>query len=356
MVMRWFLLFTPLAFSLKAFSVDPSIVFLASTMAIIPLAKLMEEATSVLAKSMGPTYGGLLNATMGNAPELIIGLFALQNGLIDMLKASIAGSIIGTLLFGVGATMIAGGLKQRVATFDNSMIAMNLALLSVTAFGLLVPAVFNFSTVIDQEISVHISILMLFIYLASIVYTLQDKSLPLTTGSVEQALNQQHKHPIEPMEAPPHWSNRTALILLMGVTVAISFMSDLLTSSIQPAADAMHLTPSFAGVFLLSMVGNIPQYINSVSFASKQQLTLALSVNLSSTTQLALLVAPVLVLMGQAMGLDMNLRFNQFELMGILLAVLISRHLLGDQRSTWLEGFMLIMVYFMLGIGFYYLP
>lgn len=362
--MNWLLLCMPLAFALDHFGVGPIPVFLASTLAILPLAKLMEEATSILSKILGHTIGGLLNATMSNAPELIIGISALHNGLIDMLKASIAGAMIGTLLLGLGLSIFSGNVGKSPRRFDAPMVGMNMGLLTVTSFSLLIPALFNISTTADYEISIHICVLMLILYIASIYYTLNQQNPPIDLIGVENAISEQedlaqtHKGSEATPPAPqgPEWGRNKAIAVLLTVTVALAVTSDLLTDSLQPAADIMHLTPFFAGMFLLSMVGNIPQFINSVSFARKDQLTLALSVNLSSVTQLALLVAPILVLTGGMLGKPMDLVFNQFELVAIFISVVVARYLLADQRTTWLEGFMLIIMYLMLAVGFYYLP
>jgi Ca2+:H+ antiporter len=362
--MNWLLLFMPIAFALDHFHAGPIPVFLASTLAIVPLSKLMEEATSVLSKILGHTIGGLLNATMSNAPELIIGISALRNGLIDMLKASIAGAIIGTLLFGLGLSIFTGNMGRSPRTFDAPMVAMNMGLLTVTSFSLLIPAIFNFSTTADHEISVHICLLMLLLYVASIYYTLNHQNPPIDRAGMAKAICRQANH-AEKSAAPEAkhtkeegslWGKNKAIGILLSVTVALALTSDLLTDSLQPAAEMLHLTPFFAGMFLLSMVGNIPQFINSVSFARKDQLTLALSVNLSSVTQLALLVAPILVLTGGLIGMKMDLVFNHFELIAIFVSVVVARYLLQDQQTSWLEGFMLIIMYLMLAVGFYYLP
>lgn len=360
--MNWLLLFMPTAFALDHFHAGPIAVFLASTLAILPLSKLMEEATTALSKILGPTIGGLLNATMSNAPELIIGISALHNGLIEMLKASIAGAIIGTLLLGLGLTIFTGNMGKSPRTFDAPMVGMNMGLLTVTSFSLLIPAIFNMSTEADYEISIHICLLMLILYVASIYYTLNQKNPPIDPAGIEKAMGQQAFAPASTdgaapaEEHGPSWGRNKAIGVLLSVTVALALTSDLLTDSLQPAADMLHLTPFFAGMFLLSMVGNIPQFINSVSFARKNQLTLALSVNLSSVTQLALLVAPILVLSGGLFGMSMDLVFNRFELIAIFISVIVARYLLSDQRTTWLEGFMLIIMYLMLAVGFYYLP
>lgn len=347
----------PVAFALDGLGANPLWVFAASAVAIVPLALLMEKATEALAHYLGPTWGGLLSATMGNAPELIIGISALRNGLIDMLKGSIAGSILGTLLFGLGVTMIAGGLKKPFQTFDSDMVALNSSLLMLASFGLVIPAVFHFSHAVNQEISLEISALLLMVYVASLVFTmLTTRHSPLVKMGIEEELEARGEDPPELEASLPDWGRNRALLILAAVATALAFVSDLLTGSIQPAAASLGLTPVFAGVFLLAMVGNIPQYMNSVSFAAKSRMTLALSINLGSTTQLVLLVAPLLVIAGTLMGQPMNLLFSKFELVGIILSVFIARNLIADHSSTWLEGLMLVTVYLMLGVGFYYSP
>lgn len=362
--MNWLLLFMPIAFTLNHFDAGPIPVFLASTLAIVPLSKLMEEATTVISKILGPNIGGLLNATMSNAPELIIGISALRNGLIEMLKASIAGAIIGTLLFGLGLSIFTGNFRKTPRSFDGPMVSLNMGLLTVSSLSLLIPAFFNISTTADHEISVHICLLMLILYAASIFFTLTQHNPPIAETGVKKEVSHdsgQRTESSAPKVAPSEepkvsWSRNQAIAVLLSVTAALALTSDLLTDSLQPAANMLHLTPIFAGMFLLSMVGNIPQFINSVSFARKDQLTLALSVNLSSVTQLSLLVAPLLVLSGNLLGMPMNLVFNHFELIAIFISVVVARYILADERTSWLEGFMLISMYLMLAVGFYYLP
>jgi Ca2+:H+ antiporter len=222
-----------------------------------------------------------------------------------------------------------------------------------------VPAVFHFSNQVNQEISLEISVILLVIYFASLVFTLTTAGRPHTVqcGIVpvpETKELEREIHEVE--EALPDWSRSKALLILGAVAVALAFTSDLLTDSIQPASSALGLSPSFAGIFLLAMVGNVPQYMNSVSFAAKNRMTLALSINLGSTTQLVLLVAPILVIAGTLMGIPMDLLFSYFELVAILLSVIITRSLISDNTSNWLEGVMLVGVYVMLAVGFYYAP
>jgi Ca2+:H+ antiporter len=357
MNLNWLLPFIIVAFVLDWLGVSPVIVFLASALAIIPLASLMEKATEALAHYLGPTLGGLLSATMGNAPELIIGIAALRNGLIDVLKSSIAGSVLGTLLFGIGITIMFGGLRRPVQTFDGHMVAMNSTLLMIATFGLIVPATFHFSQAkLNEELSLEISVILLLAYVASMIYTLFSHRPTVGKAAAKMALEESGAEPAPAEAEAPRWSRGVALGILAGVTVALAFVSELLTGSLEPTAKLLGLTPSFAGVFLLALVGNVPQYMNSASFAAKDRMTLALSINLGATTQLVLLVAPVLVIAGAFMGLPMNLLFSSFELVGIILSVVIARSLLADNTSTWVEGVMLIAVYAMLGFGFFHMP
>ena len=184
MILTMLLGFIPIALLLRWFGVNPVLVFLASALSILPLAKIMGEATETLSDYLGPTYGGLLNATMGNAPELIICLFALHNGLIDIVKASLCGFILGNLLFGLGMAMFVGGIKNSVQTFDTKIININSSLLYMVLIGLIIPSAFHFSTITDREISMEIAIVLGLLYLASIAYTLISRRPAIGKDSV----------------------------------------------------------------------------------------------------------------------------------------------------------------------------
>jgi len=369
--MNWLLIFIPIAFGLEHEHAAPTITFAASALAILPLAALMGKATEALAHYLGPHFGGMLCASMGNAPELIIGIAALNHGLIDMLKSSIAGAIIGNLLFGLGLSMFAGGIKRDTQSFDGRVISIHSALLVLGTLSLIVPSVFHVAADTDRELSLHISVTLLIIYAAGILHILLNERAAVTdsrqTDDDDAALGQRRAADIEGVpglsidrvadqEEKPAWRRNTALAVLACVASTLAMLSDILTGSVQPAADAMHLNPVFAGVFLLALIGNIPEYINAYTFARKDQMTLALSINLGATTQLVLLVAPVLVICGAAMELDMNLLFNNFELVAILLSVTVTRTLIANNRTTWFEGLLLMGLYTVLGFGFYYLP
>lgn len=348
------LVFIPIALVLYFAGANAIVVFACSALSLIPLAGLTESATDALSSYLGPTWGGLLSASLGNAPEIIIGFFALRQGLVDVVKASLVGSIVGNLLFALGVSMFAGGIRHGTQTFNKTFAGMNGSLLLLTASGLIVPAVFHFSSArITREISLEISVVLFVVYLSSLVYTLMT-SRP--TMSKEAVAVETGTRPAPDEEAGSGWSRNKALGILAIVTVALAVMSEVLTESLEPATRMMGLTPMFSGVFLLATVGNLSQVLNAVSFARSDKMDLSLGITVGSSIQVALIVAPVLVFLGYALGRDMDLLFNQFEIVALILAVFLTRELIGDGQSNWLEGLMLVAVYLMLGFGFFFLP
>lgn len=368
MNMNWLLVFIPIGLTLDSLGYSPMLVFLASALAIVPLAKLMGDATEVLARTLGATLGGLMNATLGNAPEIIISFFALHKGLVDIVKASITGSIIGNLLFGLGLAMFAGGLKQgqRLQKFDPNYARMNGALLFLSAFGLIIPSVFTRSaqavgnTERAAEISLPIAGLLLFIYCASFVFTVQkaatdrkasqQSSLPGPSEAVEASAAS------APTPEAGGWSRHRALLTLAAVTVGLAVMSEVLTGALEPASKSLGLTPLFTGVFMLALVGNAAELFSAVRFARNDQLDVALGITVGASIQVALVVVPLLVFFGNAIGQGMNLVFSFIELIAIILSVTVTRNLIVDGQSSWLEGLALMVVYFMLAVGFYHVP
>jgi Ca2+:H+ antiporter len=361
MKLNWLLVFIPFAIALDWLGANPTLVFLASALAIVPLAGLMGDATEALAEYLGPTLGSLLNATLGNAPEIIIAMFALHKGLIHVVKASLTGSIIGNLLFGLGASMIAGGLKVRNQKFDSHVARMNGALLILASFGLIIPAIYRHSKLAgletSREVSLEISAILFLVYLASLVFTLVTRRPVVGKAGVE-AEKKETESELAGVEEEEKvgWSRNTALGILAAVTIGLAIMSEVLTGALEPAAQSMGLTPLFAGVFLLALVGNAAELINAVRFARKDQMDLSIGVTVGASTQVALLVAPVLVFAGYFMGQDMNLLFSAYEMWAVIMAVFITRTVIYDGESSWLEGLMLIAIYLMLGIGFFNLP
>jgi Ca2+:H+ antiporter len=359
--LNWLLIFIPISILLDWFGAPPIAVFATSALAVVPLARLMGDATEALAEWLGPTLGALLNATLGNAPEIIISMFALHRGLIGMVKSSLTGSIIGNLLFGLGLSMFAGGLTVRNQKFDPVVARMNGALLILASIGLIIPALYRSGPAAggpaaSRHVSLEIAVILFIVYLASLVFTLVTSRPVVGTPGIEEEKKEAGAATAEFETDKVHWSWRKALAVLVLVTIALAVMSEVLTGALEPAAEALGLTALFAGVFLLASVGNAAELINAIRFARKDKMDLAIGVTVGASTQVALLVAPLLVFAGFAMGQDMNLLFTRYEMWAVILAVFITRILIYDGESTWLEGLLLIAIYLMLGIGFFHLP
>ena len=356
MSLNWLLAFVPIAIGLKWFGANPILVFAASALSIMPLAELMGSATEALSKTLGEAIGGLLNASLNNAPDIIIAGFALHKGLVPIVKASLTGSIVSNLLFGLGLAMFAGGLNHRTQSFNPNAAHIVGALMTLASFGLIIPAVFQFSAASDREISREIAGILFLVYLASLAYTLLTSKAALGKDAVKAELKDSGARPDE-VEEPGRGMNRNQAIgLLAVVTVALAVMSEVMSGAIEPAAKSLGLTPVFAGVFLLALVGNVPELYNAVVFARKDKMDLAIGVTVGASTQVALLVAPALVFLGWLFGQNLNLIFSHFELVAIILAVLVARILIFDGSSNWLKGLMLVALYLMLGVGFFYTP
>ncbi len=358
MNLNWLLVFIPIGVGLDRLGAPPVLVFLASALAIIPLAGLMGDATEALARYLGPTVGGLLNASLGNAPEIIISGFALHAGLVNIVKSSLTGSIIGNVLFGLGLAFFAGGIKyRRNQHFDPQSAHMTTALLTLASFGLIIPAVSQFSLSASRAISRETAVVLFVVYLAYLVAILISQKSLIGKEGVKANLQEKAERPDEVAEGREIvWSRTRALVTLAAVTVFLAIMSEVLTGAIEPAALSLHVPARFAGVFLLALVGNAAEILNAVRFARKDQMDLAVGVTAGASAQVGLLVAPVLVFLGMIMGKDMNLVFSPLELIAIVMAIYLARNLTYDGESSWLEGLMLIGVYVLFGIAFIYHP
>src|SRR5208282_806892 len=306
----------------------------------------------------GQSVGGLLNATLGNAPEIIISGFALHAGLVNMVKSSLTGSIIGNLLFGLGVAFFAGGIKhRRNQRFDTHAARLTTALLTLASFGLIIPAATRFSASASRRISLAVAALLFLVYLASVVANFVTQRSVIGKEGVRANLKEKEERPDEAEDqSETGWSRNKALGILAAVTIALAIMSEILTGALEPASESLHLTPRFAGVFLLALVGNAAELFNAIRFARKDQMDLCIGITVGASTQVGLLVAPVLVFLGVIMGQNMDLIFSPLELIAIVMAIYLTRNLTYDGESSWLEGLMLIAVYVMFGIGFFHHP
>lgn len=343
------LIFVPIALALDWVGANPILVFAASALGIVPLAGVMGRATESLASYVGETVGGLLNASLGNAPELIIAIFALKEGLHDVVKASITGSILGNILLTLGLAMTAGGIRHSRQRFNRTAASMSAALLMIAAIALIVPALFHLTSIRqERELSFEIAVVLFVIYLLSLLFTLKtNRSLFVSTEGGTSGSDEAEG---------PAWSKSRSLGILALVTVAIAMMSETLVGSIEPAADRLGLTPVFAGVILLAMVGNAAEMSNAVRFALKDKMDLTFGIAVGASIQVALFVAPVLVFVSYALGKPLDLLFTSFEVTAVVIAVLIVGRVTSDGESHWMEGTMLIGVYLILAYAFYFLP
>jgi Ca2+:H+ antiporter len=343
------LIFVPVTIGLAFVQADHLGVFISAALAIIPLAGLLGRATEHLTAHVGAGMGGLLNASLGNAAELIIALAALREGLHDVVKASLTGSIIGNILLVLGASMLAGGLKYERQKFNQTAAGLGASLLLLSAVGLIIPALFHLTASdrgagVERELSLEISIVLFAIYVMSLVFSLRT-----------------HRHvyrgdPEAPSSGEKLWSRGRAIVVLTVVTILVAVMSELLVGALDQAAKTLGLTQIFVGVILVALVGNAAEHSTAVMVAMKNKMDLALSIAVGSSLQIALLVAPVLVFCSYLFGTPLDLIFTPFEVAAVTISVLIVGFVSMDGESHWMEGVMLVGVYTMLAIAFYFLP
>jgi len=351
--LNWLLVFVPGAVILNFAAPNlPAAVFIAACLAIIPLAGLLGHATEELASRTNEGIGGLLNATFGNAAELIIALMALQQGLHDVVKASLTGSIIGNILLVMGASFLAGGLKFKIQTFNPTAARSQANMLTLAAIALIVPAAYHYmggqeAPLLERGMSLEIAGILLITYVLGLLFSLRTHRHLFTGGTS-----------IHPDSRPGHgWSLRTALIVLTVSTVLIGWISEILVGAVEPAAEAMGMTGVFVGVIVVAIIGNAAEHSSAVVAALKNRTDLSIGISLGSSTQIALFVAPVLVLASLVVGpRPMDLVFTLPEVLAVALAVAISAQVTMDGESNWLEGVQLLSVYAILGIVFYFLP
>ena len=350
--------FIPIAIALEVAHASAALIFTTSALGVIPTAALMGKATEELAARSGPGVGGLLNVTFGNAPELIIALFALHEGLQEVVKASLVGSILGNILLVMGASMLVGGLRHPRQVFDRTAAGVQALMLLLAAGALAMPAIFqlvsggglpapkakavHFSGDIEH-LSVAVALVLLLTYVAGLFFSLRThRGLfnPETHGDAEEG---------EP------WSVRKAVIMLAIAGVAVGVMSEILVGSITEASASIGLSPFFVGVIVVAIVGNAAEHWVAVYFASKDKMDLSVNIAIGSSAQIALFVAPVLILLSHVLGpFPMALVFNGLELGALFLAVLVAQAVTNEGESTWFEGLQMLSVYVVLGFTFFY--
>ena len=346
------LVFIPVCVVLELMHADPAWIFVTAGLAIIPLAGLMGTATEHLAEHYGAGIGGLLNATFGNAAELIIGLVALHAGLLDVVKASITGSIIGNVLLVLGASLLCGGLKFETQRFNRTAASVGTTLLVLSTIGLIIPAIFHMMVsgrpeAHEQELSLEIAIVLFVCYILSLIFSLRTHS-HLYVGEASKASDE--------ALGVESWSQKKSLLVLVVATALVAVMSEFLVGAVEHTAKAWGMSDVFIGVILVAIVGNAAEHSTAVMMAMKNQVDLAMNIAIGSSIQIALFVAPLLVFCGYLFGQPMDLLFTPFEVLAVAISSWIVVLITADGESNWLEGVMLLAVYLILGLAFFYLP
>jgi Ca2+:H+ antiporter len=406
------LIAAPLAVVARLLNANPVLVFALSAIGLIPLADYIGEGTEELAHYTGPRLGGLLNATLGNAAELIITIFAINAGLLELVKASITGSILGNLLLVLGLSLLAGGLKNGIQTFDRRQAGLNATLLVLAVVVLLIPSFFDrgftqgvteapheeaveVGTPVEGEsgeseaaptepegetavavadlpqrellFNEGVAVIILILYALTVWYGFTVKSpheeaghhAPVPADAPATEANAPHAGVVVRDPAPIHnarWSLRTAALVLVGATVGVAVLSETLVGAVEPVVEALGLTEFFLGIIIIPLVGNVAEHLVAVEVAYKNKMELSLAVSLGSSLQIALFVAPVLVFISLLFGQRLLLVFNDFELIALASASLIASLIALDGESNWLEGAMLLAVYLIIGLAFFFLP
>ncbi len=347
--LMYLLLAIPLALWAKFGGWGDVWVFVLSTISVVPLAGLIGQSTEALAAYTGPKIGGLLNATLGNAAELIITLVAIQAGLLDLVKASITGSILGNMLFVLGLAMVVGGIKNGVQRFDRKQASNHSVLLTLAVFALVIPSFFSASIGTETSIKVEglslgVAVVMIIIYALGLLYSFKHAENPITYES-EQA----EKH-------HPNLSIRDSIILLVISTLGVVVMSELLVGAVEHVVENLGISEFFLGIILIPIVGNAAEHFVAVQVAHRNKMDLGIEIAISSSLQIALFVAPLLVFISLMMGHPLTLIFNTFELIAVGAGVVIMVLVAQDGESNWLEGAALVAVYLILAMAFFLMP
>ena len=363
----WLLIFVPVAIALRFVPAleNPTALFIVACLAIIPLAGWMGRATEHLAEHLGQGIGGLLNATFGNAAELIIALFALSKGLEGVVKASIAGSIIGNLLLVLGLSIAAGGAKFKIQKFDRTAASTSATALTLAAIALLIPTVFHlvgdnvpvaqggWTPAKEQTLSLAIAIVLILTYVGTLLFSLVTHK-EFFVGEAMQGRTREVGR--EEEAAGEHWSKGKSITILLIATAFIALISEFLVGAVEAARTALGLTEVFVGVIVVAIIGNAAEHSSAILMAMRNKMDLSLGIALGSSLQIALFVAPVLLFASYFFGKPMNLEFAIPEVVAVFAAILIVQQISSDGESNWVEGLQLLSVYAILGILFYFLP
>ncbi len=390
------LVLLPFAFLAEYLGWGEMWVFIFSAAAIIPLAGLIGEATESLTVYTGPRVGGLLNATLGNAAELIITIMAIRQGLLELVKASITGSILGNILLVMGMSFMLGGIRNGIQRFDSRHAARSAILLLLSVIALLIPSLLSSAigpetSVRVEALSLGVAVIMITLYGAGLLFSFRDHSTAVSGPvgkDVVSAIQPRgsdkarkrssnapahlaaahagsaHSAPaaaVAEKEAPAHgghapWTLRTSIIMLTLATLGVVFMSELLVGVVEPVVASLGVSEFFLGIILIPLIGNVAEHLVSVKMAMQNHMDLSVEIAVASSLQIALFVSPVLVFVSLLLGHPLHLNFNEFELLALIVGVLVTVLACQDGESNWLEGLELLAVYLILALAFFLLP
>ena len=359
-VLLLLLVFVPITLVLEyVVHASATTLFLTSAVAIVPLAGIMGKSTEMLAEHVGAGLGGLLNATFGNAAELIIAIFALRAGLHDLVKASLTGSIIGNILLIFGLSALLGGLKFRTQTFNRTAAKLGSTLLLLSAVGLVIPSLLYYlrdgaeagtAAAAGSEsgwLSLEISVVLIICYILSLVFALRTHA----------ELYQGTAHAGGETHAAPAWSKGKSFAVLVGAAALVGWMSEILVGGAEEAAHALGMTEVFVGVIVVALVGNAAEHSTAVLVALRNKMDLSIQIAVGSSLQIALLIAPLLVFLSYAVGPQpIDLVFSPLEVVAVAVSVLVVGQIADDGKTHWMEGVLLLAVYVLLGLAFFNLP
>ncbi|MGK7875010.1 MAG: calcium/proton exchanger [Xenococcaceae cyanobacterium] len=355
------LLFIPVSIAARFLEWGAPVVFIAAALGIIPLAAFMGTATEEIAVVVGPNLGGLLNATFGNATELIIAFVALKEGFMDVVKATITGSIISNLLLVMGFAMLLGGLRYKEQNFPPTAARLNASSMNLAVVAILLPTAVEYTSSglgekTLQQLSVAVAVVLIVVYGLTLLFSMKTHAYLYDVGVAGSDTDSADNNAQTNDEAKSEGNLWFWVAVLLVVTIGVAVESELLVDSLEEATSQLGLTALFTGVILLPIIGNAAEHATAVTVAMKNKMDLSVSVAVGSSLQIALFVAPVLVLAGWVIGQPMNLNFNPFELVAVAVAVLIANSISSDGQSNWLEGSLLLATYAVLGLAFYFHP
>ncbi|KKY00318.1 cation transporter [Paraclostridium benzoelyticum] len=343
-ILKYLLIFIPVSIIAEFMKLPPTVMFLLAALSIVPLAGLMGEATEEIAFYTGSKIGGFLNATFGNATELIISFVALKAGLFDVVKASIAGSVIGNILLVLGASMLLGGLKHKNQKFNKKVIEVSSSMLLFAVIGLCVPAIFthtinsNLLNTKYEGLSIIVAVIMFIIYILSLVFSFYTHK---DIYSSEHEENGEAK-----------WTLKKSIFVLAIATILIAIESEFLVSGVDSLTATLGLSEFFVGIIIIPIIGNAAEHSTAVVMAMKNKMDVAVEIAVGSSLQIILFVAPVLIFLS-LLFTPMSIVFNPFELVALIVSVLIVNRVASYGESNWLEGVQLLSVYFIIGAGFF---